>query len=242
MLGPSLARAIDFFLPPLCLVCEEPVGQADTICPACWKKLPFIAPPFCARCGMPFDFPVEEETLCGACLLEPPAFETTRTALLYDDESKKVILGFKHGDRTHLAKALAAWMHRAGSDILANADALIPVPLHRSRLFKRRYNQSALLAQNVGKLAQKPALVDALCRIRATPNQGHLKRKERKANVKGAFMVSEKRKALIADKTLVLIDDVMTTGATVDECAKVLLKAGAKTVRVLTLARVKGAA
>ncbi len=239
MLRLLFTRIIDLFLPPLCFVCEEPVSRTETVCPACWKKLTFIEASFCARCGIPFDFPVAPGTLCGACLAEPPAFETARAAMLYDDESRKMIIRFKRVDQTHYAKALATWMHRAGSDILKTADALIPVPLHRKRLFHRRYNQSALLAQNVGELAQKPALVDALARIKETPVQGRLKRKERQANVKGAFAVLEKHKPAINGKTLVLIDDVMTTGSTANECAKALLSAGASAVHILTVARVK---
>jgi ComF family protein len=233
------AKVLDLLLPPLCLVCDEPVGDAATLCPECWKQIQFIAPPFCACCGAPFDFPVSEGTLCGACLTEAPHFKAARAAMLYDDNSRKLVLGFKHGDRTHAAKALAAWMHRAGGEFLEAADALVPVPLHRWRLFHRRYNQSALLAQKIGVLAGKPVLPDVLLRIRATPVQGHLKRKERQENVKGAFAVDARQKSGVEGKTLVLIDDVMTTGATVNECSRVLLAAGAKQVNVLTLSRVK---
>ncbi|MFA4995401.1 MAG: ComF family protein [Bdellovibrionales bacterium] len=233
------ARALDLFLPPLCLMCDEPVGNTATLCPACWKQIQFIAPSFCACCGAPIDIPVAEGTLCGACLTEAPHFTSARAAMLYNDDSRKLVLGFKHGDRTYAAKALAVWMHRAGGEFLETADALVPVPLHRWRLFHRRYNQSAMLAQQIGILARKPVLHDALRRIRATPVQGHLKRKERQENVKGAFAVSARNKNSVEGKTLVLIDDVLTTGATVNECSRVLLKAGAKQVHVLTLSRVK---
>jgi len=191
---------------------------------------------------MPFDFPVDEGTLCGACLDKPPSFRTARAAVVYDDASRKLILGFKHGDRTDAAKALAVWMHRAGGDVLKETDSLIPVPLHRWRLFLRRYNQSALLAKNVGALAGKPVLFDALCRVRATTSQGHLKRKERQENVHGAFAILPRHIAALRDKRLTLIDDVMTTGSTVEECSHILLKAGAREVTVLTLARTKGLA
>jgi ComF family protein len=173
--------------------------------------------------------------------MQAPVFQSARAAVLYDDASRKLVLGFKHGDRTHAAKALAVWMRRAGGEILEQADALVPVPLHRWRLFQRRYNQSALLAQQIGLLAGKPVLYDALRRIRPTPSQGHFTRKERRENVKGAFAVSSEDKAAAEGKTLLLIDDVLTTGATVDECARVLLVAGAKQVLVLTLSRVRGA-
>ncbi len=233
-----IARALNFILPPLCLICEEPVGSVSTLCPDCWKKLRFIDPPFCFRCGMPFDFPVGEGTLCGACLAETPPYETARAAMLYDDASRKLIIGFKH-DRTHGIKALAAWMQRAGSAALRESDVLIPVPLHRWRLFQRRYNQSALLALELGRLADKPVWLTVLQRIRDTPSQGHRKRKERRVNVHGAFAVMEKDNGRLAGKTILLIDDVLTTGATVEECAQSLLKAGAARVHVLTLSRVK---
>jgi len=235
----SAIKAVDFILPPLCLMCDEPVGGMATLCPECWKQIQFIAPPFCACCGASFEIPVSEGTLCGACLNEAPHFESARAAMLYDDASRKLILGFKHNDRTYAAKALAVWMHRAGSEFLESIDALVPVPLHRWRLFHRRYNQSALLAQHIGEMAHKPVLPDALKRVRDTPPQGHLKRKERQENVKGAFAINSRHIDNVKDKTLVLIDDVMTTGATVNECSRVLLKAGAKQVYVLTLSRVK---
>ena len=159
--------------------------------------------------------------------------------MLYDEASRKLILGFKHGDRTHAAQALAVWMQRAGGESLAQADALIPVPLHRWRLFHRRYNQASLLAQHLGALTKKPVFPDALRRIRATPSQGHRKRKERQENVRGAFAVAAQHKSALEGKTLVLIDDVMMTGATAEECSRVLLASGAKQVHVLTLSRVK---
>ena len=162
-----------------------------------------------------------------------------RAAIVYDDASRKLVLGFKHGDRTHAAAALAVWMHRAAGDMIAQADALLPVPLHRWRLFHRRYNQSALLAHKIAALADKPVLLDVLRRTRATPSQGHLKRKERQENVRGAFELSSRQSEEVKGKTLVLVDDVMTTGATVEECARILLKAGAKRVHVVVLARVK---
>jgi ComF family protein len=178
--------------------------------------------------------------LCAGCIIQPPVFAAARSAMLYDDASKRLVLGFKHGDRTHPARALAAWMQRAGAAFWPGADLIVPVPLHRWRLFRRRYNQAALLARALSDLAGTPLLPDALLRLRPTPAQGHLSRKERQANVAGAFAVNPHYKAALAGKTVVLIDDVLTTGATANECSEVLLKAGAKVVNVLTLARVKG--
>ena len=189
---------------------------------------------------MPFDVPVDEGTLCGSCLDTPPPFAAARAAILYNDGSRDLAITFKHADRTYMAPTLAAWMHRAGHTFWPEADYLIPVPLHRWRLFRRRYNQAALLAQEIGQLAKKPVLVDALRRIRATPTQGHLPRKERSANVKNAFAIHPRLAERASGRNIVLIDDVFTTGATIKECCQTLLKAGAAKVFVLTLARVRG--
>ncbi len=237
-----ISRALDALLPPLCLACDAPVGAHRTLCPQCWSSIHFIAPPFCAACGAPFEIPVEGEALCGGCIAEAPLYAKARAAMLYDDTSRRLIIAFKHGDRTHPAPALAGWMQRAGQEFWDEADCIVPVPLHRWRLFKRRYNQAALLAGQIGTLADKTVLVDALVRKRATPQQGHLNRKQRHENVAGAFTLNERHRAQIEDKTIVLIDDVLTTGATVNECSRTLIKSGAKAVYVLTLARVKALA
>jgi ComF family protein len=232
-------KTLDLLLPPLCLSCDAPVGSARTLCPACWGEIHFIAAPFCSCCGAPFEVPVGDGMLRGGCIGNPPHFNAARGAMLYNDASKRLVLSFKHSDRTYPAWALTAWMHRAGQEFWAEADYLVPVPLHRWRLFKRRYNQSALLAQHMGAIAAKPVLVDALLRLRPTPTQGHMNRKERQENVKGAFGLNPRYAAQLQDKTIILVDDVLTTGATVNECSTVLLKAGVKAVNVQTLARVK---
>src|SRR6202000_2615319 len=144
------------------------------------------------------------------CAKEEPEFTAARAPMLYDDSSKRIVLGFKHADRKYQAPALAQRMQRAGRDVWAEADFIAPVPLHRWRLFRRRYNQAALLAMQLGKLTEKPVLVDLLVRKRATPIQGHLSRKERHENVKGAFALNKNYREQIGDKTVVLIDDVLT--------------------------------
>jgi ComF family protein len=233
-------KTLDLLLPPLCLSCDAPVGANQALCPACWSGIHFITAPLCASCGAPFEAPVGDGMLCASCAANPPVFTAARSAMLYDDASKRLILSFKHSDRTHPAGALASWMHRAGQDFWAEADYVMPVPLHRWRLFKRRYNQSALLAQHLSIIAKKPILIDALVRLRPTPIQGRMNRKERQANVKSAFGLNQHYAEQIKGKTIVLVDDVLTTGATVNECSQVLLDAGAKAIKVLTLARVKG--
>lgn len=235
-----LEHFFDLLLPPLCLNCEAPVGGNQTLCPDCWKAINFVAPPWCASCGAPFEVPVEAGTLCGECIAYPPDFSAARSAMIYDDASKRLILGFKHNDRLHPAEALAGWLHRAGAELWDKTDAIIPVPLHRWRLFKRRYNQAALLAHELGKRAGKSVVVDGLIRVIATPAQGHMNREDRKRNVAGAFSVNPRRADVLAGKTVVLVDDVFTTGATVNECSRILRKAGVGEVYVLTLARTKG--
>jgi len=161
-----------------------------------------------------------------------------RAAVIYDDSSRDMVLGFKHGDQTHAAPFFTPWLARAGADFLAETDYLIPVPLHPFRLLRRRFNQSGLLASYLSKEVQVPCLLDGIKRIRSTPVQGYLNEKERKKNVRKAFALNPKYLEQINESKIVLIDDVFTTGATVNECAKILLKAGASEVNILTLSRV----
>jgi len=233
----SLRPFIDFLLPPLCLGCEAPVLESQTLCAQCWHGVHFIDQPFCDSCGLPFDFEIEggEPLLCGACLDHPPAFDGARSAFVYNDASRDMILRFKHGDALHAVPIFSKWIGRAGREILSEADLIIPVPLHRWRLLKRRYNQAALLAKAVGHLVDVPVEVDGLTRLKATESQGHLNREQRRKNVVGVFSI--KPKLNIQGKKIVLMDDVMTSGATVGECARLLKKEGAVTVNVLTLAR-----
>ncbi|MFC5355850.1 ComF family protein [Azospirillum himalayense] len=233
-----LGGILDTLLPPRCLCCGGAVDRQGGLCAPCWSGLTFIAPPLCAGCGTPFDFALEGEPLCGACIAEPPVFARARAVLAYDDGSRPLVLGFKHGDRIHAAGAYGAWLARAGAELLADADLLAPVPLHRLRLFRRRYNQAALLAQAAGRQAARPVIPDLLVRRRATPSQGGLDRSGRRRNVKGAFAVRPGLEPRVAGKRIVLVDDVLTTGATLSECARVLLRAGAERVDALTLARV----
>ena len=227
--------ALDLLLPPRCLRCGVAVGAEGALCAACWRSITFLGEPCCGCCGLPFDYDQGPEALCGGCAREPPAFARARAALRYDEESRRLILAFKHGDRLHLAPAFGAWMRRAGARLLAEADVLIPVPLHWTRLFARRYNQAAVLAQALAKASGPPVGADWLERRRRTPSQGKRNRAARRRNVAGAFALRPGRP--VAGKRILLIDDVLTTGATVDECARVLRRAGAASVDVLTLAR-----
>jgi len=231
-------RMLDIVLPPRCLKCGATVDAVGALCADCWPAVAFLAPPHCAACGLPFEFDLGPDALCGACAGERPVFARARAAFRYDDGSKDLILRFKHADRTDSAPAFARWMARAGAALLADADLIVPVPLHWLRLFMRRYNQAALLASALGGLSGKPAVNDLLLRRRRTPSQGGLGALGRQRNVAGAFAVDPRRRSLLHDKRVLLVDDVLTTGATVSACTSALLRAGAGAVDVLTLARV----
>lgn len=179
---------------------------------------------------------MEDELICGACMKDRPAFNRARAVFTYRDSGRTLVLKLKHADRTDAAAHLAGWMQRAGAELLRDIDCIVPVPLHWRRLWMRTYNQSALLANVLGRVAQKPVIADGLVRTRATPSQGGLDRAQRRRNVVGAFKAH--RADEVRGKSVLLIDDVMTTAATADACSRALLRAGARQVEVLLLARV----
>ncbi len=230
--------ALDALLPPHCLSCRAVTDEPGTLCAACWRTMQFLAPPFCACCGFPFEYEPGGDALCGACSRRSPAFDRARAVLRYDDSSRGLILGFKHADKTHAAPAFGRWMARAGAGLLAEESIIVPVPLHWTRLFHRRYNQAALLALALARVARMPAAPDLLIRRRATPSQGRLGAAARRRNVAGAFVVRPRRRSLIDGKRVLLVDDVLTTGATADACARALKRGGARAVDVLVLGRV----
>jgi ComF family protein len=229
---------LDAILPPLCLGCGEIVATPGALCGQCWPRFNFIAAPHCERCGVPFAENIAGLARCAACLARPPRFRRARAALVYDDRSRRVVLPLKHGDRTDIARACGAWMARAGAELVASADVVAPVPLHWRRLFTRRYNQAALLALRVAEGSEAVLAPDLLRRARWTGSQAGLKAAERRRNVRQAFEVQPRWQAKLAGLTVLLVDDVLTTGATVDACVRALQKAGAAHVDVLTLARV----
>lgn len=234
--------ALDAVLPPLCLLCGDQVAEPAALCAPCWSKLRWLGEPLCAQCGTPFEFDPaggqEVELRCAACTASPPRFGRARAVVVYDDNSKRLVLGYKHADRLHATPAFASWLQRAGHELVDGCDAIAPVPLHWLRLAWRRYNQAAELGRRLAASADKRFIPDLLRRRRHTPSQGKLSRGARLRNVQGAFTVNQARMAELAGARILLIDDVFTTGATVEECARVLKRCGAAQVDVLTLARV----
>jgi len=233
-----LTRAADIVWPPRSLASDAIVDRPGSIEAAKWTSLTFLGPPCCACCGFPFEVQTDAAALCGACLADAPAFASARAALAYDDVARKMVLDLKRGGRRDGLNAFGGWMARAGAEALAEADFIAPTPLHWTRLLERRFNQSAWLAQAVGRASGRAVLVDALVRRRRGRSQGGLTASQRRRNVEGVFRAAPWSEGRVAGRTVVLIDDVFTTGATAEACAKALLRAKAARVHVLTLARV----
>jgi ComF family protein len=230
------AGLVDVLFPPRCLACQAAVSKQGTLCVECWNAWQPVEAPLCASCGLPFSIPVEDAGLqCGECLADPPPFLAARSVCHYGPIARRLVAGLKFHDRTQLAAPMAAMMARGGRELLAESDVICPVPLPFTRLFRRRYNQAALLAQEVARLSGVQYLPYGLRRNRYSAPQTGKSRRERIANLRKGFKVV--RPARLAGKRVLLVDDVMTTGTTARACAKTLLKAGAREVRVLTFAR-----
>ncbi len=227
---------LDLLFPPLCMGCKAAVGQPG-FCPVCWSGIRFLEGPGCRCCGLPFAVALGGDNFCAACLAKPPAFDSARAILAYDEKSRGAILALKHADRLDLVPGFSRWLSRSGGTVLKDSDMVMPVPLHPWRLWRRRYNQSAELARRLARdwaLAYEPSV---LTRTRPTASQGAMaSARARRRNVLGAFKVSDP--AQVTGRRILLVDDVLTTGATVESCARALKRAGAVQVHVLVLARV----
>ena len=234
-----LRAMLDTILPPRCIKCGKVIGGTIGVCEDCFRELNFISRPYCRKCGYPFlDEHLPHNLLCPRCNAgKTSVFRYSRSALCYDEAAKPLILALKFMDKTDNAIVMARWLQQAGADIFsAGVDVLVPVPLHYTRLLKRKYNQSGLLAGELGKLTGLPVEYQALVKHRHTRPQVEFSGHERLKNIKGAFSVKHIDK--LKGRKVLLIDDVMTTGATLKECALALKKAGAGSVDTLTVARV----
>jgi ComF family protein len=233
----ALARGlIDLVFPPHTLD-RTGVAQSIGLSAEAWTRVSFIGEPVCDGCGAPFEFETGER--CAACLARPRAFERARAAVLYDDASRDLILQFKHADRTDLAGLFAGWIGRAAEDLLADAEVVAPVPLHRSRLLARRFNQAAEIARPLARRHRRAYLPDALVRARRTESQAGKSGAARRRNVAGVFRAPENQRRRIEDRRVLLVDDVLTTGATAEACARALKAAGASAVDLAVIARVR---
>ncbi len=234
-----LRKILNLLLPPRCKNCGKIISDDDSLCAECFSKINFISAPYCQRCGLPLEAPGYrgKNLLCASCAGKKKSpFRFNRAAVCYDDNSKNLLLGLKFFDRTDNSRLLAKWLKLAGKDIFeAGVDVIVPTPLHYTRLLKRHYNQSALLTAELSQMTGIKADYTSLIRNRRTKPQVSFSGHARLKNVRNAFSVKHPGK--IKGKRIVLIDDVMTTGATLKECALALKKAGAKSVDTLTVAR-----
>jgi ComF family protein len=226
---------LDLVFPPQAI--DGGTALAGGLSAQAWSRIRFLEAPVCDGCGAPFEYDIGSR--CAACLAKPRAFDAARAACLYDDTSREPILKLKHADRLDLAPLFARWLSRAARDLIEDCDGMAPVPLHPSRLLARRYNQAAEIARPLSRLTGVPYIPDALVRRRATGTQGGKSGVGRRRNVAGAFEVPARRAAQVAGKRILLNDDVMTTGATAEGCARALKAAGAVRVDVAVVARVK---
>ena len=234
-----IKKFIDLILPPRCLICGKIIGADNALCPECFNNLTFITKPYCQHCGRPLSFTnLDKDLYCPKCLTKKDtAFYLCRSAIQYDEYSKKLILDFKFADHLENRYLLTQWLCLAGKDIFeTHPDIILPVPLHYSRLFWRKYNQSAILARELSKKTNISARYDILKKYRYTKPQVICSGKQRRKNIKDAFIVT--KPDFVKGKNIVLLDDVYTTGSTLKECAKILKKAGAKNISALTVARV----
>jgi ComF family protein len=233
-----LRRVIDWIAPPQCLSCATPVREPAALCPQCWTKLNFIEQPCCDRLGIPLPYDQGDGAISAAAAADPALWDKARTALAYDDASRPIVQALKYHDRHEASLLMARLMLRAGANLLHESEMIVPVPLHPWRLWRRRFNQSGLLAQRIARQAGLPYRPDILLRLKHTRPQVGLDQASRRKNVRRAFVVADQRRPEVYGKSIVLVDDVVTTGATAAACTEALRQAGAARVHVLTFALV----
>jgi ComF family protein len=233
-------RALDLIYPPSCLACRKATAAHHALCSDCWGEMRFIERPYCERLGTPFAQDLRAPGLISPeAMVDPPVYDRARAVVRYDDgPARRLVHRLKYSDRLELAGPMGNWMARAGAEILGEADLVVPVPLHRLRLISRRFNQAATLAHCVSQASGVPVDAQALIRVKQTPPQVGLSRPQRAGNVQGAFRVAEETKPKIYGTRVVLVDDVLTSGATANAASRALLRGGARSVDVLVFARV----
>ncbi|MGE0045406.1 MAG: ComF family protein [Hyphomonadaceae bacterium] len=231
----SAAWLADLIWPPRSLLSDKIVERPGAIESEAWAGLAFLSDPLCFRCGFPLEQDEGEEAVCGACAADPPAYDRARAALAYDDLSARLVLDMKRGGRRDGLAAFAGWMAAAAAPLIAETDLIAPAPMHWSRLARRTFNQAAWLAQALARVSAKPWAPEALVRFKRRKSQEGLSASERRRNVGGAIRANPK---IVAGKRVLVVDDVRTTGATLEACARALRKAGALQVHGVTLARV----
>jgi ComF family protein len=237
------AVALDLLYPPCCLACRRAISGHGGLCASCWVAVRFIERPFCERLGTPFETDLAAgesgRVVSPAALADPPVYQRARAVARFEEGPvRQMVHRLKYGDRGELAAPMGRWMARAGAELLCDADLLIPAPLHWTRLARRRFNQAAALAQAIGKISAVPVENELLLRVKPTPPQVGLTRRLRARNIQGAFAVPEARRIELEGRRVVLVDDVMTSGATANAASRVLLRAGAQRVDALVFARV----
>ncbi len=233
------AAALDLVFPPSCIACRRSVETGTGLCAACWRTMRFIERPFCERLGTPFDQDLGPGLLSPEAMANPPVYGRARAVARFEEgPARRLMHALKYGDRLDLARPLGTWMARAGAELLAEADLLVPVPLHRGRLWRRQFNQAAVLAREVSRVSGVAWDPMPLRRVKATASQVGMTRPQRVANVQGAFRVAPEHAAVVVGRRMLLVDDVLTTGSTLNAAARALLRAGAQGVDVLVFARV----
>jgi ComF family protein len=233
-----LKKILEIIFPSHCLYCEKIISAEGLFCSNCWQKLQFITDPKCKICSHPFEFKVSDDLTCAQCLSYPPAYDKAITIFRYNEIIKKIISQFKYRDATYIAKKLAKLLFNKSCSELENIDFIVAVPLHKKRLRQRKFNQSLLLCRAMLRYApQTKFYPDFLLRIKNTKAQVELRKKPRQKNLKNAFDLNKKYREIVKGKSFLLLDDVITTGATLHNCAKILKKSGAKKVTILTVAK-----
>jgi ComF family protein len=234
----QLNKLLLFLFPPKCLKCNAVTSRNGTLCATCWKKIKFISEPLCKICGFPFEFDVGKDLICTNCIKNKPFFDHAISLFEYNEHSKNLIHKFKYGDKTYFSRYFAEWLYKRIGVNIGSYEYIIPVPLHRTRMRQRFYNQSSLLAKDLGKLAGLKFLPNALIKTRYDVPQTSLPKNQRLKNVKNSFIINQQYKEEIKNSKIILVDDVYTTGSTINECSKILKKHKCYEITALTLARI----